>query len=188
MTPVAAPCLRLPPLRFTSLPTRFPFAAHWRTTVPGYPDVSRAYSSRPASGFPRHGLRTRSPDTCCHPHRLPCNFRVLPARVLPNRWHPKCRNLYTAPGLLRSTSVHGKVNPYAFAWLPSRTRLLHRCRAVRSAPRTMSVCHPAICRNPGTSSIPRGTPSWHRFRFFRTVPKFSGFPRSPTAPVPTRWT
>lgn len=91
-------------------------------------------------------------------------------------------------GLLRSTSVHGKVNPYAFAWLPSRTRLLHRCRAVRSAPRTMSVCHPAICRNPGTSSIPRGTPSWHRFRFFRTVPKFSGFPRSPTAPVPTRWT
>ena len=45
-------------------------------------------------------------------------------------------------GLPRSTSVHGKVNPYAFAWLPSRTRLLHRCRAVRSAPRTMSVAIP----------------------------------------------
>jgi len=90
--------------------------------------------------------------------------------------------------LLRSTSVHCKVSPYAFAWLPSCTRLLHLCRAVRSAPRTMLVCRPAICHNPGTSSVPRVMPSWHRFRFFRTVLKFLSFPRSPTAPVPTRWT
>jgi len=53
--------------------------------------------------------------------------------------------------LLRSTSMHCKVNPYTFAWLPNRTRLLYLCRAVRSAPGTMSVCHPVICRNPGTS-------------------------------------
>jgi len=53
--------------------------------------------------------------------------------------------------LLRSTSMHCKVNPYAFAWLPNHTRLLHLCRAVRSAPGTMSVCHAAICRNHGTS-------------------------------------
>ena len=69
-------------------------------------------------------------------------------------------------GLLRSTSVHCKVNPYAFAWLPNRTHLLHLCRAVRSAPGTISVCHPATCRNPGTSSVPRVMPSWHCFRFF----------------------
>ena len=91
-------------------------------------------------------------------------------------------------GLLQSTSVHCKVNPYAFAWLPSRTCLLYLCRTVRSVPRTMSVCRPTICRKPGTSSVPRVTPSWHRFRFFRTVLKFLSFPWSPTAPVPTRWT
>lgn len=151
MTPVAAPCLRLPPLRFTSLPTRFRLRCTGLLRFPDIPDISRACSSRPASGFPRHDLRT-----CRRPHWLPCCFRVSPAR-LPNRVPPNPHEL--GPEVrwpanaraVRDRRIHqkGRLLCLRLASEPHPPPPSVPSRQLRS--RDDVGLPPAICRNPGTS-------------------------------------